>query len=52
MFCREYLIDLNATQAAMRAGYGIKTTNRMRLKPCQNQTSNSELQKLKSNTMI
>jgi len=25
MFCREYLIDLNATQAAIRAGYSTKT---------------------------
>lgn len=28
MFCREYLIDLNATQAAVRAGYSAKTANR------------------------
>ena len=28
MFCREYLIDLNATQAAIRAGYSAKTVNR------------------------
>ncbi|MBI6201728.1 terminase small subunit [Providencia rettgeri] len=28
MFCREYLIDLNATQAAIRAGYSKKTANR------------------------
>jgi phage terminase small subunit len=27
MFCREYLIDLNATQAAIRAGYSEKTAN-------------------------
>lgn len=27
-FCREYLIDLNATQAAIRAGYSEKTANR------------------------
>jgi phage terminase small subunit len=26
-FCREYLIDLNATQAAIRAGYSQKTAN-------------------------
>lgn len=25
LFCREYLIDLNATQAAIRAGYSEKT---------------------------
>ena len=28
MFCREYLIDLNATQAAIRAWYSVKTANR------------------------
>lgn len=28
IFCREYLIDLNATQAAIRAGYSAKTANR------------------------
>src|SRR6516165_124399 len=27
-FCREYLIDLNATQAAIRAGYKPKTANK------------------------
>jgi phage terminase small subunit len=27
MFCREYLIDLNATQAAIRAGYSERTAN-------------------------
>lgn len=29
MFCREYLVDLNATQAAIRAGYSAKTANRI-----------------------
>ncbi|SFU43623.1 terminase small subunit [Xenorhabdus koppenhoeferi] len=28
MFCREYLVDLNATQAAIRAGYSERTANR------------------------
>lgn len=28
-FCDEYLIDLNATQAAIRAGYSDKTANRI-----------------------
>lgn len=27
-FCREYLIDLNGTKAAIRAGYSAKTANR------------------------
>lgn len=26
-FCREYLVDLNATQAAIRAGYSAKTAD-------------------------
>jgi phage terminase small subunit len=28
-FCEEYLVDLNATQAAIRAGYSAKTANRI-----------------------
>lgn len=28
-FCNEYLIDLNATQAAIRAGYSKKTADRI-----------------------
>lgn len=28
-FCREYLIDLNGTQAAIRAGYSERTANRI-----------------------
>lgn len=28
-FCQEYLIDLNATQAAIRAGYSQRTANRI-----------------------
>jgi phage terminase small subunit len=29
MFCHEYLVDLNATQAAMRAGYSQKTARQL-----------------------
>lgn len=29
MFCREYLIDLNATQAAIRAGYSERTAQQI-----------------------
>ncbi|MDP3013837.1 MAG: terminase small subunit [Candidatus Subteraquimicrobiales bacterium] len=29
LFCQEYLVDLNATQAAIRAGYSEKTANRI-----------------------
>lgn len=35
MFCREYLVDLNATQAAIRAGYSEKTA---RATGCENLT--------------
>ncbi|AST70210.1 hypothetical protein BFG07_17010 [Kosakonia cowanii] len=35
MFCREYLIDLNATQAAIRAGYSVKIA---RASGCENLT--------------
>ncbi len=31
-FCREYVVDLNATQAAIRAGYSSKTANRIATK--------------------
>ncbi len=27
MFCKEYMVDLNATQAAIRAGYSEHTAN-------------------------
>ena len=29
MFCLEYIVDLNATQAVIRAGYSEKTANRI-----------------------
>jgi len=29
LFCQEYLVDLNASQAAMRAGYSAKTASRI-----------------------
>lgn len=32
MFCCEYLVDLNATQAAIRAGYSAKTAGSMSVK--------------------
>ena len=35
MFCKEYLIDLNATQAAIRAGYSEKTAKEI---GCENLT--------------
>jgi phage terminase small subunit len=27
MFCKEYIVDMNGTQAAIRAGYSAKTAN-------------------------
>ena len=27
MFCQEYLVNLNATQAAIRAGYSVRSAN-------------------------
>jgi phage terminase small subunit len=29
LFCKEYIVDLNATQAAIRAGYSVKTATEM-----------------------
>lgn len=29
MFCQEYIVDLNGTQASIRAGYSEKTANRI-----------------------
>jgi len=47
-FCQEYIIDLNATQAAIRAGYSKKTA---RIKGCKLLTKANiqiEIQKLKA----
>jgi len=48
MFCREYLIDLNATQACIRAGYSKKTARSVGsenlTKPC----IQKEIQRLKA----
>jgi len=48
MFCREYLIDLNATQACIRAGYSKKTARSV---GCENLTKpyiQAEIQRLKT----
>jgi phage terminase small subunit len=37
-FCREYLIDLNGTQAAIRAGYSEKTAKDIAAENLQNPT--------------
>lgn len=47
-FCEEYIVDLNATQAALRAGY---SENNARFQGCENLTKpniQTEIQKLKS----
>lgn len=44
-FCDEYLIDLNATQAAIRAGYSKKFTNTNASKLLQNTTIKEYIEK-------
>lgn len=51
MFCREYFIDLNATQAAIRAT-AKRLLTALRPKACQNPTSSQELLNLKRSAMI
>ncbi len=48
MFCREYLIDLNGTQAAIRAGYSEKTANEQASRLLVNVNIQSYIAKLKS----
>lgn len=50
-FCQEYLIDLNATQAAIRAGYSEKTSGQIgeqNLKKLEIQSRLKELQSARS----
>ncbi|MGG4664438.1 terminase small subunit [Providencia vermicola] len=49
MFCREYLIDLNATQAAIRAGYSEKTANAQSSRLLINVNIQNRIKELKSN---
>ncbi|MFP1749196.1 terminase small subunit [Lonsdalea quercina] len=49
MFCREYLIDLNATQAAIRAGYSEKTANRTASENLSKPDVQSRIAELKAN---
>lgn len=44
-FCEEYLIDLNATQAAIRAGYSVDTAKEI---GCQNLTKVNIQEKIQS----
>lgn len=48
MFCREYLIDLNATQAAIRAGYSEKTANEQGARLLANVSVQSRISELKT----
>jgi phage terminase small subunit len=48
MFCREYLIDLNATRAAVRAGYSEKTANRIAAKLLSKVDIQNRISELKS----
>ena len=46
MFCKEYIIDLNATQAAIRSGYSFKTANRIGAENLTKLVIQEEVQKL------
>ena len=48
MFCKEYLIDLNATQACIRAGYSEKTANRIGTENLSKPVIKSEINRLKA----
>lgn len=48
MFCREYLVDLNATQAAIRAGYSDKTARSQANRMLTNVDIEKRIQELKS----
>lgn len=47
-FCEEYMIDLNATQAAKRAGYGEKNAKQQGTENLANPSIQEELARLKS----
>ena len=48
MFCKEYLIDLNATQACIRAGYSEKTANRIGAENLSKPVIKNEIDRLKA----
>lgn len=45
-FCEEYLIDLNATQAAIRAGYSVKSASTIGQENLQKPEIQNEIQRL------
>jgi phage terminase small subunit len=47
MFCKEYLIDLNATQACIRSGYSEKTAKEMGYENLTKPHIQDEIQRLK-----
>ena len=47
-FCEEYLIDLNATQAAIRAGYAVKTATEQASRLLTNVNVSREIEKLQA----
>ena len=46
MFCKEYLVDLNATQAAIRSNYSKKTAGRIGQQNLQKVDIQAEIQKM------
>lgn len=48
IFCREYLKDMNATQAAIRAGYSAKTSNEASARMLANVSIQNFIQELKT----
>lgn len=47
-FCNEYMIDLNATQAAIRAGYSVKTAQEQSARLLSNVMIQGEIQRLQA----
>ena len=48
MFCKEYIIDLNATQACIRSGYSEKTAEQQASRLLRNVKVKSEVERLKA----
>lgn len=48
MFCCEYIVDLNGTQAAIRAGYSVKTANRIATENLSKPVIKAEIERLMS----
>ena len=48
MFCREYIVDLNATQAAIRTGYSERTANAQAGRLLSNVSIRARIEELKA----